>query len=101
MMGHINGLSCCMIINTGVNITIMRSDLAHELGEKLIWMPHNVTLQAVTDDKINIHGKVYTNITFGDATYQHLVYVVDINDPFILRLDFLRENNFKLDFKNT
>ncbi|GFT68534.1 retrovirus-related Pol polyprotein from transposon 412 [Nephila pilipes] len=32
--------------------------------------------------------------------YHHMAYVVDINDQFILGLDFLKENNFKLDFKN-
>ena len=29
-----------------------------------------------------------------------MVYVADISDQFILGLYFLRENNFKLDFKN-
>ena len=54
----------------------------------------------MTGDKINVHGNVHLNITFGDAIYHNVAYVADISDPFILRLDFLRENNFKLDFKN-
>ena len=78
---------------------IIRSDLAHKHGEKLIRTPP-VTLQTVTRDKINVHGKVNLNITFRDAIYQHVVYVADICDPFILELDFLRESNFVLDFKN-
>ncbi|GFS39099.1 retrovirus-related Pol polyprotein from transposon 412 [Nephila pilipes] len=32
--------------------------------------------------------------------YHHIAYVADINDQFILGLDFLKENNFKMDFKN-
>ena len=54
----------------------------------------------MTGDKINVHGKVNLNITFGDAIYQHVASVADISDPFILGLNFLQENNFKLDFKN-
>ncbi|GFT80080.1 retroviral-like aspartic protease 1 [Nephila pilipes] len=51
-------------------------------------------------DRIDVHGKVYLNIAFGDAMYHHMAYVADKNDQFILGLDFLKENNFKLDFKN-
>ena len=86
--------------HTGANITIIRSDLAHRLGEKLIWTPPCITLQTVTGDKINVHGKVHLNIAFGDAIYHHVAFVADISDQFILGLDFLRENTFKLDFKN-
>ena len=99
-MGHVNKVPCRMIIDTGANVTIIRSDLAHQLGEKLMWTPSSVTLQTVTGDKINVHGKIHINIAFGDATYHHVAYVADISDPFILGLNFLRERNFKLDFKN-
>ncbi|GFY26821.1 retrovirus-related Pol polyprotein from transposon 297 [Trichonephila clavipes] len=49
-------------------------------------------------EKIDIHGKLIVKIKFGDATYQHAVYVADIADPFILGLDFLKEHGFTLDF---
>ncbi|GFW86876.1 retrovirus-related Pol polyprotein from transposon 412 [Trichonephila clavipes] len=49
-------------------------------------------------EKIDIHGKLKVKIKFGDATYQHAVYVADIADPFILGLDFLKEHGFTLDF---
>ncbi|GFU55532.1 gag-Pol polyprotein [Trichonephila clavipes] len=39
-------------------------------------------------EKIDIHGKLKVKIKFGDATYQHAVYVADIADPFILGLTF-------------
>ncbi|GFS77311.1 retrovirus-related Pol polyprotein from transposon 412 [Nephila pilipes] len=86
-----------MIIDTGANVTIIRADMAYKLGEKLIWTPPCITLLT---DKINVHGKVNLNIAFGDAMYHHMAYVADINDQFILGLDFLKEYNFKLDFKN-
>ena len=89
-----------MVIDTGANVTIIRSDLPHKLGEKLIWTPPCVTLKTVTGDKNNIHGKVHLNIAFGDAIYHHVAYVADISGQFILGLDFLTENNFKLNFKN-
>ncbi|GFX31590.1 retrovirus-related Pol polyprotein from transposon 412 [Trichonephila clavipes] len=47
-------------------------------------------------EKIDIHGKLKVKIKFGDATYQHAVYVADIADPFILGLDFLKEHGFTL-----
>ncbi|GFU33971.1 retrovirus-related Pol polyprotein from transposon 412 [Trichonephila clavipes] len=49
-------------------------------------------------EKIDIHGKLKVKIKFGDATYQHAVYVADIADPFILGLDFLKVHGFTLDF---
>lgn len=89
-----------MIIDTGANVTIIRKDLAQQLDEKLIWTPPSVTLQTVSGDKINIHGKLNINITFGSVTYHHTAYVADITDTCILGLDFLRKYNFSLDFKN-
>ncbi|GFU91119.1 retrovirus-related Pol polyprotein from transposon 412 [Trichonephila clavipes] len=77
-MGHVNELPCNMIIDTGANVSIIRNDLAQKLKEKLLW-----TRPA---------------IRFGDTTYQHVVYVADIADPFILGLDFLKEHGFTLDF---
>ncbi|GFX33791.1 retrovirus-related Pol polyprotein from transposon 412 [Trichonephila clavipes] len=69
-----------------------------KLKEKLIWTPPRVVLQTVTGEKIDIHGKLKVKIKFGDATYQHAVYVADIADSFILGLDFLKEHGFTLDF---
>ncbi|GFW63768.1 retrovirus-related Pol polyprotein from transposon 412 [Trichonephila clavipes] len=44
-MGHVNELPCNMIIDTGVNVSIIRNDLAQKLKEKLIWTPPRVVLQ--------------------------------------------------------
>ena len=56
VMGHVNEVPCRMVIDTGAYVTIIRSDLAHKLGGKLIWTPPCVTLQTVTGDKIDVHG---------------------------------------------
>ncbi|GFT05968.1 hypothetical protein TNCV_3927031 [Trichonephila clavipes] len=53
---------------------------------------------SASQKEIDIHGKLKVKIKFGDATYQHAVYVADIADPFILGLDFLKEHGFTLDF---
>lgn len=45
-----------------------------------------------------IHGEVRLNISFGKTTNHHVAYVTYISDLFILGLDLLKENNFKLDF---
>ena len=89
-----------MIVDTGANEIIIRTDLAHRLGEKLIWTPPCVTLQTLIGDKINVRGIVNLNIAFGNCTYHHVAYVAEIIDPYILGLDFLRENNYVSDFKN-
>lgn len=88
IIGYVNGVPCNWIIDTGANVTIIRKDLAQQLDEKLIWTPPSVTLQTVSGDKINIHGKLNINITFGSVTYHHTAYVADITDTCILGLDF-------------
>lgn len=63
-------------------------------------MPPCITLQTVIGDKINVLGKIYLDIAFGDAMYHHMTCVADVNDHVFLALDFFKENNFKLKFKN-
>ncbi|GFV07487.1 hypothetical protein TNCV_1738421 [Trichonephila clavipes] len=78
----------------------------HLVGRRLpdFGKPHIPVCQISTKstdrdgEKIDIHGKLKVKIKFGDATYQHAVYVADIADPFILGLDFLKEHGFTLDF---
>ncbi|GFV80081.1 retrovirus-related Pol polyprotein from transposon 412 [Trichonephila clavipes] len=78
----------------------------HLVGRRLpdFGKPHFQVCQILTKstdrdgEKIDIHGKLRVKIKFGDATYQHAVYVADIADPFILGLDFLKEHGFTLDF---
>ena len=48
---------------------------------------------------VNVHGKIYLNITFGNTIHYYLACVDDATDQFNFGLDFMRENNFKLDYK--
>lgn len=66
--------------------------MVRDLGETLICALPCVTLQTVTSDKIQVHGKVSLNIPFGNPTYQHVAYVTGISDTFILVLDLLKKN---------
>ncbi|GFX64880.1 retrovirus-related Pol polyprotein from transposon 412 [Trichonephila clavipes] len=96
-MGHVNELPCNMIIDTGANVSSFERS-GSKIKRETYLDPTRVVLQTVTGEKIDIHGKLKVKIKFGDATYQHAVYVADIADPFILGLDFLKEHGFTLDF---
>ncbi|GBM82540.1 hypothetical protein AVEN_29328-1 [Araneus ventricosus] len=95
----VNEIPCRMIVDTGANVIITRQEFAQHLDGKILWTPPCITLQTVTGDKIQIIGKMNIKIRFGNASYDHSVYVVETADNFILELDFLKKYNFILDFK--
>ncbi|GFV05609.1 retrovirus-related Pol polyprotein from transposon 412 [Trichonephila clavipes] len=64
-------------------------------------MTPRVSLQTVTGDKIQVHGKANVTLRFGNIDYHHKAYIADITNPCILGLDFLKNNMFKLDFENS
>ncbi|GFX71472.1 retrovirus-related Pol polyprotein from transposon 412 [Trichonephila clavipes] len=64
-------------------------------------MPPCVSLETVTDDKIQVQGKANVTLRFGNIDHHHTAYIADITDPCILGLDFLKNNNFELDFENS
>jgi hypothetical protein len=88
-----------MIVDTGANVSILRSDIAETCGEKLLFTPPSLSLQTVTGDEVKIRGKINVNIRFGNIDYRHTAYVADIFDEMILGLDFLTNNNFIINFK--
>ncbi|GFW57298.1 retrovirus-related Pol polyprotein from transposon 412 [Trichonephila clavipes] len=90
-----------MVVDTGANVSIIRKDLAQNSQVSIIWTPPCVSLQTVTGDKIQVHGKADVTLRFGNIDYHHTAYIADITDPCILGLDFLKNNNFKLDFENS
>ncbi|XP_055932048.1 uncharacterized protein LOC129962327 [Argiope bruennichi] len=97
---NVNGFPCRMVVDTGANVTILRQDLAQQLGVKILRTPPCVTLQTVKGDKIPIIGKMHITIKFGNVLYGHTVFVAEITDIFILGLDFLTKHNFVIDFEN-
>ncbi|GFX45194.1 retrovirus-related Pol polyprotein from transposon 412 [Trichonephila clavipes] len=60
VIGQINNISCRMF-DTGANVSIIRKDLAQNSKLSIIWTPPCVSLQTVTGDKIQVHGKA--NVT--------------------------------------
>ncbi|GFX54953.1 retrovirus-related Pol polyprotein from transposon 412 [Trichonephila clavipes] len=94
-------MSCRMVVDTGANVSIMRKDLAQNSQVNIIWTPPSVSLQTVTNDKIQVHRKADITLRFGNIDYHHTAYIADITDPCILGLKFLKNNNFKLDFENS
>ncbi|XP_035232659.1 uncharacterized protein LOC118204447 [Stegodyphus dumicola] len=97
--GYVNKHPCKIIVDTGANVTIVRTDVVRKLSEAFRWTPLSVTLQTVTGDKIPIEGKINIIITFGIETYQHLAFVANIANELILGLDFLQKYDFTLDFE--
>ena len=97
--GFLNELACRMIVDTGANVTIIRTDVARRLNVQLLYTAPSVSLQTVSGDKIGVHGKIKIPISFGFTIYPHTVYVADITDPCILGLDFLKKYNFCLDLE--
>ncbi|GFX51120.1 retrovirus-related Pol polyprotein from transposon 412 [Trichonephila clavipes] len=90
-----------MVVDTGANVSTIRNDLPQNSQVSIIWTPPFISLQTVTGDKIHVHGKANVTLRFGNIDYHHTAYIADITDPCILGLDFLKKNNFKLNFENS
>ncbi|GFS97537.1 retrovirus-related Pol polyprotein from transposon 412 [Trichonephila clavipes] len=80
VIGQINNISCGMVVDTGANVSIIGKDLAQNS---------------------QVYGKADITLRFGNIDYHHTAYIADITEPCILGLDFLKNNNFKLDFENS
>ncbi|GFU12538.1 retrovirus-related Pol polyprotein from transposon 412 [Trichonephila clavipes] len=101
VIGQINNISSRMVVDTGANVSIIRKDSVQNSKLSIIWTPPCGFLQTVTCKMIQVHGKANVHLWFGNVGYHHTAYIADITDPCILGLDFLKNNNFKLDFENS
>ncbi len=54
-----------MRINTGDNLTIIKTDIAQECGKKLLFKTQNITLETVTGDKIKRKEKSHSTSASG------------------------------------
>ncbi|GBM46375.1 hypothetical protein AVEN_209794-1, partial [Araneus ventricosus] len=97
--GSICGLPCMMLVDTGANVTLVRTDLAQKLKENFIYTAPNISLMTATAEKAEIHGKLDAAIECGSRKFQHRIYVADITDLCILGLDFLQKFNFTVDLE--
>ncbi|GBN92191.1 hypothetical protein AVEN_255381-1 [Araneus ventricosus] len=88
-----------MLVDTGANVTLLRTDLAQKLKEQLIYTAPNISLKTATGEKTEIRGKLDASIECGSRKFHHRIYVADITDPCILGLDFLQKFNFTADLE--
>ena len=94
--GAVNGHRQRLLVDTGSNKTIVRSDLveAKEIPET------HVDLCGVTGHRIPLRGPVDVELQVGTASMRHFVYVADVADPCILGLDFLNKYHCSIDIPN-
>ncbi|GBN34188.1 Retrovirus-related Pol polyprotein from transposon 297, partial [Araneus ventricosus] len=97
--GSICGIPCLVLVDTGANVTLVRTDLAQKLKGNFIYTAPNISLKTATGEKAEIHGKLDAAIECGSRKFQHKIYVADITDPCILGLDFLQKFNFMVDLE--
>ncbi|GBN71901.1 hypothetical protein AVEN_123028-1 [Araneus ventricosus] len=88
-----------MLVDTGANVTLLRTDLAQKLKENFIYTAPNISLKTATGEKAEIHGKLDAAIECGSRKFQHRIYVADISDPCTLGLDFLQKFNLTVDLE--
>ncbi|GBO21022.1 hypothetical protein AVEN_82598-1 [Araneus ventricosus] len=93
------GIQCLMFLDTGANVTLLRTDLGHKLKEQLIYTAPNISLKTATGEKTEIRGKLDASLECGSRKFHHRIYVADITDPCILGLDFLQKFNFSVDLE--
>ncbi|GBO22348.1 Retrovirus-related Pol polyprotein from transposon 412 [Araneus ventricosus] len=97
--GSICGIQCLMLVDTGANVTLLRTDLAQKVKEKLIYTAPNISLKTATGEITEIRGKMDSSIGCGSRKFHHIFYVADITDSCILGLDFLQKFNFIVDLE--
>ncbi|GBN11135.1 hypothetical protein AVEN_223331-1, partial [Araneus ventricosus] len=88
-----------MLVGTGANVTLLRTDLAQKLKEQLIYTAPNISLKTATGEKTEIRGKLHASIECGSRKFHHRIYAADITDPCILGPDFLQKFNFTVDLE--
>ncbi|GBM18564.1 hypothetical protein AVEN_47951-1 [Araneus ventricosus] len=85
--GSICGIQYLMLVDTGANVTLLRTDLAQKLKEQIICMAPNISLKTKTE----IRGKLDASIECGSRKFHRRIYVADITYPRILGLDFFQK----------
>ncbi|GFT57240.1 uncharacterized protein NPIL_589481 [Nephila pilipes] len=88
-----------MLVDTGANVTLLRTVIAQKLNQQFICTSSNIFLKTATGEKAIILGKLDASNECGSRRFQHKVYVADITDPCILGLNFLRELNLTVDLE--
>ncbi|UYV82560.1 K02A2.6-like, partial [Cordylochernes scorpioides] len=98
LRGFINGRSCDMVIDTGANVTLVRTDVFQNLYPKPAEVRMKpISLQTATGERAKVHHCVLLSIQIGSKIFQHKGYVADIMDECIIGLDVLRQFGLSID----
>ncbi|UYV68132.1 K02A2.6-like [Cordylochernes scorpioides] len=98
LRGFINGRSCDMVIDTGANVTLVRTDVFQNLYTKIAEVRMKpISLQTATGERAKVHHCVFLSIQIGSKIFQHKGYVADIMDECIIGLDVLRQFGLSID----
>ena len=84
--GSVDGKACFIMIDTGSDITIVRSDLVQE--SSIDWGPEMEWMSTVTGEKAPINGRGRLTLEIGGLQMSHDVVVADIKDECIMGTDF-------------
>ncbi|UYV77866.1 K02A2.6-like [Cordylochernes scorpioides] len=98
LRGFINGRRCDMVIDTGANVTLVRTDVFQNLYPKPAEVRMKpISLQTATGERAKVHHCVLLSIQIGSKIFQHKGYVADIMDECIIGLDVLRQFGLSID----
>lgn len=86
-----------MLVDTGANVTLLRTHLAKNLTEIFIKLASSILLKIVIGNRVNTHGELHAVINFGSRIFEHKIYITDITEQCIIRLDFLKKFNLTVD----
>ncbi|UYV73056.1 hypothetical protein LAZ67_10001690 [Cordylochernes scorpioides] len=98
LRGFINGRSCDMVIDTGANVTLVRTDVFQKLYPKPAEVRMKpISLQTATGELAKVDHCVLLSIQIGNKIFQHKSYIADIMDECIIGMDVLMQFVFSID----
>ncbi len=95
--GTVEGNRCRIIVDTGSNISIVRTDVLRQGGSRVNLQPVSSHLRTVTGATTPIQGKGHLRLRVGTFEGTVDMWVADITDDCILGLDFLEQNGCQVD----
>ena len=99
IQGQIYDQNISFLIDTGASVTIISPTIYNKLpqGKRPKLKPIDTTMTAADGKNINCMGTGWFHLTIDQTTYQHQIWVADINLNAILGLDFLNKHECSLD----
>jgi hypothetical protein len=93
--GWIQERPCPVTIDTAASATVARPDIVAGLPEMELSRPY--VLQTASGETLPVVKEAHVELTIGRRTLRRWVFVADITDDFILRLDILRAYDASVD----